>query len=330
MGDETHVRLVDAHAEGDGRDDDNAVFAEESVLVAPAGTRVEPGVVRKRIHADPAQPLGRIVDLAPGQAVHDAGVAPVAFLEKAPELRLRIVLRDDLVADVRAIEAAYPEAGIPQAQPFDDLAARGLVGRRGERDPGNPRKVLTQDRQLHVFGAEVVAPLGDAVGLVDRDEGEAAAGEQLQGALAEQAFRGDIEQIDRPGLHRPLDLQHLAVREGRIEARRPHAGQSEPLDLVAHECDERRDHHAHTVPDDRRDLIAEGFAPAGRHQDQAVTSGDRVADDLFLLAQERGVPENAVEDTVDVAGHVRCVGRLGRGGVRGTAGRSLQCNPRTR
>jgi hypothetical protein len=35
VGDEAHVRLVDAHAEGDGGDDDDALAAQE----APAGAR---------------------------------------------------------------------------------------------------------------------------------------------------------------------------------------------------------------------------------------------------------------------------------------------------
>ena len=38
MGDEAHVGLVDAHAEGDGGDHDDAVFLEEAVLVALART----------------------------------------------------------------------------------------------------------------------------------------------------------------------------------------------------------------------------------------------------------------------------------------------------
>ena len=45
VGDEAHVGLVDAHAEGDGRDHDDAVLAQEALLVALARLRVEPGVV---------------------------------------------------------------------------------------------------------------------------------------------------------------------------------------------------------------------------------------------------------------------------------------------
>ncbi len=48
VGDEAHVRLVDAHAEGDGGDDDDAVLAQEALLVARAGLGRQAGVVGQR------------------------------------------------------------------------------------------------------------------------------------------------------------------------------------------------------------------------------------------------------------------------------------------
>ena len=47
--DEAHVGLVDAHAEGDGRDHHDAVLAQEAVLVLRARVRgVQAGVVGQR------------------------------------------------------------------------------------------------------------------------------------------------------------------------------------------------------------------------------------------------------------------------------------------
>ena len=51
MRDEAHVRLVDAHAEGDGRDDDEAVVVEECVCAAARSVGVEPGVIGERLAA---------------------------------------------------------------------------------------------------------------------------------------------------------------------------------------------------------------------------------------------------------------------------------------
>ena len=49
MGDEAHVRLVDAHAEGDGGEGDHAVLAQETVLVGVAPALLEAGVIGERV-----------------------------------------------------------------------------------------------------------------------------------------------------------------------------------------------------------------------------------------------------------------------------------------
>ena len=63
VGDEAHVGLVDAHAEGDGRHHHDAVLAQEAVLVALAHVGVEPGVVGQRGDAFVVQPGGGLLDL---------------------------------------------------------------------------------------------------------------------------------------------------------------------------------------------------------------------------------------------------------------------------
>ncbi len=62
MGDEAYVRFVDAHAEGDGRDHDDAVLPQEAGLVLGSGARVEPGVVRQRRDAVRHQEFGDLLD----------------------------------------------------------------------------------------------------------------------------------------------------------------------------------------------------------------------------------------------------------------------------
>jgi hypothetical protein len=47
-----------------------------------------------------------------------------------------------------------------------------------------------------VLGPEVVAPLRDAVRLVDGEQRDAAAPEQFQRALGEQPLGGDVEQVE--------------------------------------------------------------------------------------------------------------------------------------
>ena len=54
--------------------------------------------------------------------------------------------------------------------------------------------------------------------------------------------------------------------------------------------------------DQRRDLVAQRLAAAGRHQHQGVAAGDDVVDDRLLVAAERVVAEDALE-------HLERVGR---------------------
>ncbi len=49
MDDEPHVGLVDAHAEGDGRDHHHAVLLEKHVLVARAIGPLHAGVIGERV-----------------------------------------------------------------------------------------------------------------------------------------------------------------------------------------------------------------------------------------------------------------------------------------
>ena len=46
--DEAHIRLVDAHTEGDGGHDDVGLLHQEVVLVLHAGTRIQTGMIRQR------------------------------------------------------------------------------------------------------------------------------------------------------------------------------------------------------------------------------------------------------------------------------------------
>jgi hypothetical protein len=100
--------------------------------------------------------------------------------DQAEDLLARVVLRRDAVADVRPVEAGDEHPAVLEAEALDDVAAGGLVGGGGERHARDVREALVEDGDLEVVGAEVVAPLGDAVGLVDREEAQPrAAGQQV-------------------------------------------------------------------------------------------------------------------------------------------------------
>ena len=164
------------------------------------------------------QPLRGLLHLAAREAVDDARVAAVLGVEEAEELIAGVALRDDGVADVRTVEAAdeHPRASEPEA--LGDLAPRRRVRGGGEGDARHAGVAFVQHRELEVFGPEVVAPLGDAVRLVDGEEGDAGAVanavEQGEGALAHQALRGDVEQVEAARAGAVLDRPDFAEGEG--------------------------------------------------------------------------------------------------------------------
>ena len=79
------------------------------------------------------------------------------------------------------------------------------------------------------------------------------------------------------------------------------------LDLVAHQRDERRHHDGHAGAAERRHLVAERLAAAGRHQHQRVAAGHDVIDDLGLVAAELVEAEDGAEDVERLAQHAACL-----------------------
>ena len=63
-----------------------------------------------------------------------------------------------------------------------------------------------------------------------------------------------------------------------------------------HQGDQRRDDQRDPVKDQRRQLVAEGLAAAGRHQCQAVMASQYVGYYLFLRRPKAIVAESGLED----------------------------------
>ena len=80
MGDEAHVRLVDAHAEGDGGADDDPVLAQKTRLVPPANLGGQAGMVGQGREPLFPEEGRRALHLLARQAVDDARIAQMFFL----------------------------------------------------------------------------------------------------------------------------------------------------------------------------------------------------------------------------------------------------------
>jgi hypothetical protein len=126
--------------------------------------------------------------------------SPRCVARKSSNWRRGIVALDHGIADVGPVEAGNEDARRVEAQAFDDFAARQVVGGGRQGDARHARPALVQDGKLDVLGAEIVAPLRDAMRFVDGEQGQSCRVrdpvEQGEKALGEQALRRDVDQVE--------------------------------------------------------------------------------------------------------------------------------------
>ena len=110
-----------------------------------------------------------------------------------------------------------------------------------------------------------------------------------------------------------LTRRQMSPRESaavdEVQALRRHARLLQGGDLVGHQGNQRRDDEAETGPDQRRDLVAQALAAAGRQHGQRAAPGQHFADHAGLQATELGMAESAAQDVA------RGVERRGLAGI---------------
>ena len=90
--------------------------------------------------------------------------------EDVEQLAVQVAAPQHAVDEVRPIERSDQHQRLLQPQLGDDVAPHALGRRRGERVERDAREIVAQPSELPVLRPEIVAPLADAVRLVDRDE----------------------------------------------------------------------------------------------------------------------------------------------------------------
>ena len=229
MGHKAHVWLVNAHTEGDGGHHDDAVLPQEAVLVGLAHLGRQARVVGQRREAGVAQRLGQFLHAPARLAIDHAGITQMLAVDEAHELRERLLLFLDAVADVGPVEAADELPRLLQPQALHDVGAREAVGRGGERDARHARVALVQHGELAVLGPEVVPPLAHAMRLVDGKQRQLPARvqavEQTEEAVRGHALGRVLRDVQRRLLAAPQDvrdrLQPWLDRAERIRSQRP-------------------------------------------------------------------------------------------------------------
>ena len=164
--------------------------------------------------------------------------------------------------------------------------------------------------QCPVVGAEVVSPLGDAVGFVDGDEDGFAFCEHLGEAGNAHSFGGDEEKIEVAGEIITACLTGGLTVETAVNTGDTETECGEFLGLVVHEGDEGRDDQSCALTSEGGELVTEGFSGAGGHDEEDVAAFGGGFADLLLVGAEVLVAEDAVEELLEGFGlgggwHVR-------------------------
>ncbi len=298
--DEADVGLVDAHAEGDGGDHHRFVLVEEPVEAVAAERLVEPGVIGARREAVAGEALGQLLGALARAGVDDAG-PPLARRGQGGDAVLAatgLPLRRE--RQLGPGEAGDEGRGLAQAQLRADVLARAGVGGGGDRQPGHAGKDLRQAAEVAVLGPEVVAPLADAMGLVDGDEAKRRGAQPLEGPGLQEPLGREVDQVEPAGRQAPPGGVAVLGAEPGIHPRGRHPQLPQRLHLVAHQGDQRRDHQADAGPQHSGDLVADALAAAGRQHRQGVAAGENLADHLALQAPEVGVAEGPAQDVARV------------------------------
>ncbi len=195
MHDETDVRFVDSHPEGDRRAYHPHVVAQEHFLVLRALFRFQSGVIRLRHDAVCVQLCGHGIGHLAARAIDDpAVVRPV--LQELEQLIVGRRLRHDPVSQVRPVETGDVAPRVVQFQLLQDIVPHPLGRGRGQGHDRNVWQYLPQPGQLAIFRPEIVAPFADAMRFVDRDLRDFPLFHLLDERLEHESLRRDVEEAE--------------------------------------------------------------------------------------------------------------------------------------
>ena len=165
------IALVDPHAEGVGGDHHAPLAFHEQILVFLAFARRQLAVIDGGALAGREQFVQHLLGRLDGGGVDDAEAVRVAHqAQRGADFFARIGHLDHAVMQVRPVNAGIDDVQLRTAQLLADVGHH--VGRGGGCQRQHRRAPDRLDRSGHfeVGRAEVVAPVRDAMGLVDDDQ----------------------------------------------------------------------------------------------------------------------------------------------------------------
>src|SRR6266516_2689324 len=191
--DEAHVRLVDPHAEGNGRADHTDLVAQKVLLITRALLAVQARVIRRRADSIRRELAREVLRRLPRLAIDDPALPP-ARADEVERLFVGTGLGGNAVSQVGPVETGDVARGLAQVQLLYDVAAHALGGRGRERHRRHVRKRSPQRRQLPVFRPEIVSPLADAMRFVNGEQVYVPALQVFDNTGQHQSLRRNVKQ----------------------------------------------------------------------------------------------------------------------------------------
>ena len=139
----------------------------------------------------------------------------------------------------------------------DYVVANPGRGSRGEREHRDSVPAVAEGFKVAIVGAEVVAPLRYAVGLVNRQQADIQRTHELGEPRSRQPFGRNVEHLQCSSDCQRPHATSLRVSQRTVQKLRRNAICLQTVHLVFHERDQRRDHDGHTVKGERGKLVAE-------------------------------------------------------------------------
>ncbi len=281
------VVLVDAETEGvRGHHDRAAPAPHEAVLLLLAIAGVHLAVIAVRRGAEAVEQGVDLVHLAGRGAVDDPGSTQTQHEAHQRAQTLIAAALQHVECEVRAMRRACDDLGIAHSDEALDGASHLLGGGGRERQHRRGPEPTQALADLEVGRTEVVAPLGDAVRLVDGGQRETGLPERAHRVFRGEGLRGGHHQ-QRAALGDALE-RGLAIASAHraVEAHHRHLVLEELFVLIAHQRQERGDHEHGLRQHHGRDLVTGGLSEAGGQHHEDVAPGQHGVDDATLLAVE--------------------------------------------
>ena len=286
MDDKADIGLVHTHAESDRSAHDDSVFQQEAALALGPHLRVKACMIGKRLETGALQAFSKTFCGIARGSIDDTAFARMRLHKRDHPVGALSGFRLCAKGEVGPVETCDVNGGGCEVEFVEDIVARALIGGRRDSDARHAWEQLLQPAKGPVVGAEIMAPLADAVGFINGDERDIETGQHISKPAA-QRLRRDIEHVhlaSAGGFERRLLVSR---RHGGIEPLGAHAKCLERIDLVGHERNEGRDDQPRTSPENGRNLVTERLAASSRQDSKDIAPLQHIADDIGLQAAKR-------------------------------------------